>query len=79
MKSEILQIIQRECELEATPAFSDALADLGVDSFAVICAVQALEERFEIQIPLDADLAEFNTVGDIVAMVEQLMAGENRP
>ena len=82
-RREILRIIQEECALEAMPALPDPLPELGVDSFAVLCAVHALEDRFGIRIPLDVDLARFATVGDIVAMVEQMAeqssAGTSRP
>ena len=73
VKGEILAIIEVECELEATPALSDSLADLGVDSMSVICAIHALEDRFGIDIPLDVSLTEFRTVGDIVAEVERMV------
>lgn len=84
---EILEIIREECELSSTPAPADALADLGADSMAVICAIQALEDRFGIEIPLDVDLAAFRTVGDLAETVrrmaeeaaEQPGAGRGRP
>ena len=83
MKNEILTILEVECELKATPASSDRLTDLGVDSLAIVCAVQALEDRFNIDIPVDTDLSEFRTVGDIVAAVERVAenanAGANGP
>lgn len=76
VRQEILAIVTEECELEATPALSAPLADTGVDSMAIICAIHALEERFEIDIPLDIDITRFSTVGELVEIVERL-AGDS--
>lgn len=72
MKEEILAIIRKECELDVTPAPPDLLTDLDTDSLSIVCAIHALEDRFEIDIPMDVDLSEFRTVGELVATVESL-------
>ena len=74
MKDEVLRIIARECGLEELPALSASLAGLDADSIDVVCAISALEERFEIEIPLDTDTGGIETVGDIVTMVERQIA-----
>ena len=78
VRQEILAILKEECELEATPALSETLADMGVDSMAIVCAIHALEERFEIDIPLEVDLTRFRTVGELVEAVEGLVGNPGR-
>ena len=74
MREEILRIIARECGLAALPALSAPIASLESDSIDLICAVSALEERFELELPLDSAETDMETVGDIVGMVERLAA-----
>ena len=42
--------------------------DLGMDSLEVISVIYEIEEKFDIRID-DVQIAEFNTVGDIVEVV----------
>ena len=39
--------------------------DLGADSLDIVELVMALEEEYDVEIPSD-DLAELNTVGDVI-------------
>ena len=79
MKEEVLRIIARECGLEETPALSAPLSSLDADSIDVISAIDALEERFGIEFPLEAEANGVETVGDIVATVErQIVRPEGR-
>ena len=78
MKDEILQILAKECDLETIPALAASLSDLDTDSIDVICAVNALEDRFDIEIPFDSNSTNIETVGDIVTMVETLIAEEGQ-
>jgi acyl carrier protein len=48
--------------------------DLELDSLAVMNFVMAVEDRYDISIPLDR-IAEVQTVGDLVAVVERLRQG----
>lgn len=73
VRREILAIVTEECELQAIPALSAPLADMGVDSMAIVCTIHALEERFEIDIPPEVDLTRFRTVGELVETVERLV------
>lgn len=77
MKDEVLRILAEECGLAAIPALSDSLSDLDADSVDIICAVNALEDRFDIEIPLDGNTTSIETVEDIVTMVEELVAGKS--
>lgn len=48
--------------------------DLDLDSLAVMNFVMALEDRYDISIPLDR-IAEVRTIGDLIVVVEALRAG----
>ena len=55
-----LSVSEDEVTLEAS--FID---DLGADSLDLFELVMALEEEYDVEIPSD-DLAELNTVGDVI-------------
>jgi len=70
---DVLQIIAEKGQVERERLTPDAgLADLAIASLDVIEIVFALEDRFGIEIPFNANDArkEFATVGDIVRAVE---------
>ena len=74
MKEEVLRIIARECGLEETPALSAPLSSLDADSIDVISAIDAVEERFGIEFPLEGEAIGIEIVGDVVATVERQIA-----
>lgn len=74
MKEEVLRIIARECGLEETPSLSIPLSSLDADSIDIISAIDALEERFGIEFPLEPEATGIESVGDVVATVERQMA-----
>ena len=45
--------------------------DLGLDSLAVMNFIMALEDEYDISIPLDR-VAQVETVGDLVTAIEEL-------
>ena len=54
-----------------------SLADLGFDSFDIIEFVFAVEQRFDIDVPYrpnDTGALEFETVSQVVAAVEKVVA-----
>lgn len=55
---------------------SEWLDELGIESLAVVEMIFELEDRFGIEIPVNANNAgqEFKTVGDVVLLVEKLVA-----
>lgn len=54
---------------------SDALDNLGLDSLNVLELTFALEEKFNIDIPFNANTEfDFKTVGELVHAVEKLIA-----
>jgi acyl carrier protein len=50
---------------------TDIVNDLGLDSLAVMNFVMALEDEYDISMPLDR-MAEVQTVGDLVRTIEEL-------
>ena len=65
------QQLGRPVELKSDTRIVD---DLELDSLAVMNFVMAVEDRYDISIPLDA-IAEVETVADLVATVERLRRG----
>lgn len=58
----------------------DKLPDLGVTSLDVVEIIFELEERFDIEIPFNANQiggGGLGTVGEVIAAVEGLLAGKN--
>ncbi|MGE3770858.1 MAG: acyl carrier protein [Bdellovibrionales bacterium] len=61
-----------------TLALDKKLADLNISSLDVVEIVFALEDKFNIEIPFNANQSaeqklEFNTIGEVVAAVEKLV------
>jgi acyl carrier protein len=58
---------------------SDWLDELSIESLDVVEMIFELEDRFGIEIPLNANNAgkEFKTVGDVVLLVEKLVAAKD--
>ena len=55
---------------------TDIVNDLGLDSLAIMNFVMALEDEYDISMPLDR-MAEVQTVGELVRTIEELR-GEKR-
>ena len=53
---------------------TDIVEDLGMDSLAVMNFVMAIEDYYDISIPLDR-IAQIQTVGDLISAVEALRSG----
>ena len=53
---------------------TDIVEDLGMDSLAVMNFVMAIEDHYDISIPLDR-IAQIQTVGDLIHAVEGLRSG----
>ena len=67
MLEKIKEIIaeQLSVEAETITAATSFKEDLGADSLDLFELVMALEEEYDVEIPSD-DLAELNTVGDVI-------------
>jgi len=59
---------------------SEALVNVGLDSFQVVELTFAIEEKFNISIPFNANTdLESKTVADLIREVERLIAAKARP
>lgn len=70
IKDRLLAIIAKEGIVEIdklTPAAT--LDSLGVASADVVVILLAIEEEFGVYIPVDAELSDVKTVGDMTAML----------
>lgn len=76
----VIEILARQLLLPVEEIARDAsVDDLGLDSLGKVEAIFALEERFDIQVPFNANEPDrpdfdFSTVTSIVAGVERLIA-----
>ena len=73
---QVLEIISDKGQVDRARLTPDAsLADLAIASLDVIEIVFALEDRFDVEIPFNANDArqEFATVGDILRAVENVV------
>ena len=54
---------------------TDRLDDLGLESLDAVEMIFDLEEKFDIQIPYNANnpRTEFNTVGDVVRAIQEIV------
>lgn len=74
--ADVIAIIQKKLPAEKSaldPA--DRLKDLGIDSLSVVEMIFDLEEKFNIQIPYNANDSqpEFETVGEVVNAIKNLV------
>ena len=76
----VIEILARQLLLPVEEIARDAsVDDLGLDSLGKVEAIFALEERFDIQVPFNANEPDrpdfdFSSVTSIVAGVERLIA-----
>jgi acyl carrier protein len=73
---EILDIVAQKAMIDRAKLNADAkLADLQISSLDVVEIVFALEDKFQIQIPFNANSTsmEFTTVGEVIGVVEKLI------
>jgi acyl carrier protein len=76
---EILDVVAQKAMIDRSKLTVDAkLADLNVSSLDMVEVIFALEDKFGIELPFNANTnsTEFETVGDVIAMVEKQMAAK---
>ena len=74
--NDVVGIIAKKKRVEKpTVELTDRLEDLGLESIDAVEMIFDLEEKFDIQIPYNANNArtEFDTVGQVVKAVQQLV------
>lgn len=78
--AEVIAIIAKRMPAgNGIPAVSDRIDDLGIDSLGAVELIFDLEEKFDIEIPFNANDAkfQFETVGEIVHAVEGFVRGKS--
>ena len=80
--SDVIAIIAKKVRVENHPKVerSDRLEALGLESLDAVEMIFDLEEKFDIQIPYNANTnnprTEFDTVGDVINAIEKLVANK---
>jgi len=77
--SDVIAIIAKKKRVEKPNIeLADRLEDLGLESLDAVEMIFDLEEKFDIEIPYNANInnprTEFDTVGDVVHAIEKLVA-----
>jgi acyl carrier protein len=77
--ADVIAIVARKKRVDKPSVeLSDRLEDLGLESLDAVEMIFDLEEKFDIQIPYNANTnnprAEYETVGDVVDAVKKLVA-----
>lgn len=78
---EVLDIVAQKAMIDRQRLTPEAkLSDLNISSLDMVEVVFALEEKFGIELPFNANTQdnEFDTVGDVIALVEAQLAGKRR-
>ncbi len=75
---EIIKIIsEKTSNTNGALKISDPLDELGLDSLGVVELTFLIEEKFDVEIPLNANSdISAKTVADLVEMVESLVAAK---
>ena len=79
VESDVLDIIAEQSTVERSQLTRDArLEDLEIESLDVVEIIFALEEKFDVHVPYNANDQEiqFETVGDVIDAVGKLIAEE---
>ena len=75
--AEIMQIIGSKTGGQDGVALTDQLDELGLDSLGVVELTFAIEEKFDVEIPFNANFdIKAKTVADLVKSVEALVAAK---
>jgi acyl carrier protein len=73
---DVIDIIAKKKRVDKpTVEMTDRLEDLGLESLDAVEMIFDLEEKFDIQIPYNANnpRTEFDTVGEVVRDIQQLV------
>ncbi len=71
----VVAILREQCpEAGEIGPESDLVADLAIDSAAAMDLVMEVEDRYDLDIPLN-ELADLRTVGDLVELVARHLEG----
>ncbi|MBV9347300.1 MAG: acyl carrier protein [Pseudolabrys sp.] len=76
VESDVIEIVKKKARVQKPDiGLDDKLEDLGFESLDAVEMIFDLEEKFDIQIPFNANdqKAELSRVGDIVRAIEPLV------
>jgi len=75
---DIVEMITNRTSNGGSPLqLSEPLDNLGLDSMEVVTLIFDIEEKFNINIPVNANMdIESKTVGDLIQAVDQLVAAK---
>lgn len=79
---EILDIVAQKALIDRSLLKPEVrLADLNVSSLDMVEVMFALEDKFGLTLPFNANTSasEFQTLGDLIAMVEEQLAAKKSP
>ena len=74
--ADVISIIAKKARVDKpTVEPGERLEDLGLESLDAVEMIFDLEEKFDIQIPYNANnpRTEFDTVGEVIAAIQQLV------
>ena len=74
----ILDIVAQVSLVDRASLVLDAkVADLGITSLDMVEIIFALEEKFGIELPFNANTSAegYRTLGDVIAVVEKIISG----
>jgi len=75
--TDVMSVIKKKIRVDRSEiTMDDRLADLGLESLDALELVFDLEEKFEIEIPVNANEAQiggFEKVSDVVAAVQKII------
>lgn len=80
-ENDIYEIIAEKAAVDRSKLQRDAkLADLEIESLDVVEIIFAVEEKFDIHVPYNANdqEMEFETVGDVIDAVQKLIDEEGK-
>ena len=73
-------IARRGRRSKGTLQLSEPLEELGLDSMEVVSLIFDIEEKFNIEIPINANIdIEAKTLADLILAVDQLIAAKAKP
>ena len=75
IQDDVIEVLKRMSRQPIEPALgSDLVIDLGFDSLQILEVIAALEDRFDVTIPLN-DVPSTRTVAQVVTQVTALVEG----
>jgi acyl carrier protein len=81
--TDVMSVIKKKIRVDRSEiTMDDRLADLGLESLDALELVFDLEEKFDIEIPVnanDAQIGGFEKVSDVVAAVQKIIDKKAQP